>query len=146
MGDPKGFIDFSLASRSTMSIAVCLAMAANIPCAEAGILSLTRVILLTSHVHLLRNISSAVLFIASSTQQLGNGAWKQKTWSSSLLTGRAFWYPRLSVAFFIALTIGGGPQIRIFMSAAGGGSFSLIMSGVTKPTPPVQPVGGLFRT
>lgn len=46
---------------------------------------------------------------------------KAKTWSSSLLTGRALVKPRPSVAFFIALIIGGGPQSRTLTSAAGFG-------------------------
>ena len=44
--------------------------------------------------------------------------------SSSLLTGLALSYPRDSVAFFIALTMGGGPQIRILISFAGAGKCS----------------------
>ncbi len=48
---------------------------------------------------------------------------KQNTWSPSLLTGLGFSYPKLVAAFFMALTIGGGPHIRSFMSFAGPGSF-----------------------
>lgn len=75
----------------------------------------------------------------------------------------------------MALIMGGGPQSSIFMSGAGGGQnsyrfggpvstgtlhsrsssggrggggafYTLIISGVTKPTPPVQVSGGLLST
>src|SRR5271163_2986170 len=44
-----------------------------------------------------------------------------------------------SVCFFIAETIGGGPQIKILTSFAGEGHHSLTIASVINPTPPVHP-------